>query len=86
MGNANAWSAKTPVIDRDGDFYLYADDINRGFDVYHFDAQAAPSANAGTFLTAAQAQRKLAPVNLSGLTKRQRSGKVLCLLAGARRL
>jgi hypothetical protein len=85
MGNANAWSAKTPIIEPDGDFYLYADDINRGFDVYRFDAQAAPSANAGTFLTASAAERKLAGVSLAGLTKRERSDQVLCLLKGARR-
>ena len=83
MGNANAWSAKTPRIEPDGDFYLYADDINRGFDVYRFDAQAAPSADAGTFMSAAAAKQKLAGVRLSALTRQQRrSNQALCLLKG----
>jgi hypothetical protein len=90
MGNANAWSAKTPAIGRDGHFFLYADDINRGFDVYKYTPTGAPSANPGTFLTAAQAKSKLAPVDLNQLSRltqrRQRSGQALCLLKGARRL
>jgi len=83
--DANAWSAKTPFIEPDGDFYLYADDINRGFDVFRYDAQKAPSADAGTFLSAAAAEQKLAGVSLAGLTKKQKSRQVLCLLKGARR-
>ena len=92
MEDANAWSAKTPVIEPDGDFYLYADDINRGLDVYRFDAQAAPSANAGTFLTAGAAERKLAStsaLDLGAVTKREQrrtiDNQVLCLIKAARR-
>ena len=85
MSDANAWSAKTPFIEPDGDFYLYADDINRGLDVFRFDAQAAPSSNPGTFMTASVAERKLGGLDLSSLTKRQRDQQVFCLLKGARR-
>ncbi|HEX8205508.1 MAG TPA: hypothetical protein VF587_05560 [Solirubrobacteraceae bacterium] len=82
MSNANAWSAKTPFIESDGDFYLYADDINRGFDVFHYDAQAAPSENAGTFQAAAATTRSagLALPNLSRATAKRKSGGFLCLL------
>ncbi|MDQ3741018.1 MAG: hypothetical protein M3389_08755 [Actinomycetota bacterium] len=81
MTDANAWSAKTPRIEPDGDFYLYADDINRGFDVFRFDAQKAPSAEAGTFVTAAAAQRSgLALPNLTRREAKRQSGGFLCLL------
>ena len=83
MGDANAWSAKTPFIAKDGSFYLYADDINRGFDVYRYDPANAPSANAGTFVSAAAAKTKPA-ITLDALTKRQRSYQVYCLLKSIR--
>jgi hypothetical protein len=55
--NANSWSAKTPVIDRrTGDFYLYGNDIERGLDVYHFDAAGEPSKKKGRWMTPAQAE------------------------------
>jgi hypothetical protein len=79
--NSNSWSAKTPVIEPDGDFYLYSDDINRGMDIFRFDASKAPSANAGTFLSAAATQR--AGLALPGLTRRsakRESGGFMCLL------
>ncbi len=88
LSDSNAWSAKTPFIEKDGDFYLYADDINRGLDVFRFDAQKAPSANGGTFLGAAAAERKLSAVNLGALTAKQQrrsNNQVLCLLKAARR-
>jgi hypothetical protein len=81
MSDANAWSAKTPVIEPDGDFYLYADDINRGLDIFRFDASRAPSADAGTFVSAAAAQRSA--LTLPGLTRREakrQSGGFMCLL------
>ena len=34
----NTWSAKTPRIAANGDFYLYGNDIARGLDVYKFTA------------------------------------------------
>ena len=54
FANANSWSAKTPSIDANGDFYLYGNDIERGLDVYRFDRQAAPSSSDGRWLTPAQ--------------------------------
>ncbi|HEX2104849.1 MAG TPA: hypothetical protein VHF51_14430, partial [Solirubrobacteraceae bacterium] len=84
MSDANAWSAKTPYIEPDGDFYLYADDINRGFDVFRFEADEAPSADAGTFVSAAAARRQ--GLGLPNLTRRsaKRESPRLCLLKGAR--
>lgn len=39
MPNADTWSAKTPFIDsRSGDFWLFGNDIGRGLDIYHYDA------------------------------------------------
>jgi hypothetical protein len=79
--DSNSWSAKTPVIEPDGDFYLYSDDINRGLDIFRFDASKAPSSNAGTFLSAAATQR--AGLALPGLTRRsakRESGGFMCLL------
>ena len=34
--DSNTWTAKTNRIARDGSFYLYANDLNRGFDVLHY--------------------------------------------------
>jgi hypothetical protein len=37
--NANTWASKTPFIDpRSGDFWVYSNDIRRGLDIFHFDA------------------------------------------------
>jgi hypothetical protein len=81
FGDANAWSAKTPYIEPDGDFYLYADDINRGLDVFRFDASKAPSRSAGTFTTAAATQRaSLGLPNLTRRAARRQSGGFLCML------
>ncbi len=52
--NSDTWAVKSPHIQRDGDFYMYGNDMNRGFDVYKFDAQARKSRNAGTWMTADQ--------------------------------
>ena len=82
--DANAWSAKTPSIEPDCDFYLYADDITRGLDVFRYDAQAAPSTWGGTFTGAARADRQLGGVSLAGLSRSERQQQVLCLLKGAR--
>ena len=57
--DSNAWSAKTPeiTVDEDGSrsFYLYANDIQRGFDVFHFDESAgSATADPGTWMSPAQ--------------------------------
>jgi hypothetical protein len=78
--DSNSWAAKTPFIEKDGDFHLYSDDINRGLDIFRFDAQKAPSSEAGTFLTAAASQRKtLALPNLTRRSAKQQGG-FLCML------
>jgi hypothetical protein len=51
MPDADTWSAKTNRIEADGSFYLYGNDINRGLDVYRFDAKAPQSGAGGTWLT-----------------------------------
>jgi hypothetical protein len=58
MPDANAWSAKAPFIERDGDFHLYADDINRGLDIFRFEAEGRKSKSKGTFTSASSAERK----------------------------
>jgi hypothetical protein len=50
--DADTWSAKTPFIDsRSGDFWLFGNDIGRGLDIYHFDADGQQnfSQNPGTW-------------------------------------
>ena len=86
--NADTWSAKTPKIEKDGSFYLYGNDIERGFDVYRFDGDAKTSKRDGRWMTPAQARRnelKLPDVKLPGLPKAgiaaSRKGNTLfCLL------
>jgi hypothetical protein len=53
--NADSWSAKTPRIERDGSFWLYGNDIERGLDVYRYDGTAPVSDSRGTWLGAAAA-------------------------------
>jgi hypothetical protein len=50
--NADSWSAKTPSIEPDGSFFLYGNDIERGLDVYRFDATRPQSDSGGTWLGA----------------------------------
>jgi hypothetical protein len=49
--NADTWAAKTPFIDpRSGDFWLFGNDIGRGLDIYHFDADGQQNfSNPGTW-------------------------------------
>jgi hypothetical protein len=35
--DSDTWSAKTPRINDDGSFYLFGNDVARGFDVYEYD-------------------------------------------------
>lgn len=77
MANADTWSAKTNKIERDGSFYLFGNDMNRGLDVYRYDAKAPKSAQAGTWLTPQQA---LAAAKARGLTPVGRWNAPVCLL------
>jgi hypothetical protein len=51
----NSWSAKTPKIASNGDFYLYGNDIARGLDVYKFTAADTASTSQGRWMSPAQA-------------------------------
>ena len=71
FGDADTWAAKTPKINRNGDFYLYANDVNRGLDIFKFDAgnkpgrKPKPSQNQGTWMTPAQAAAFLPRLDLT---------------------
>jgi hypothetical protein len=79
--DANAWSVKTPDIEPDGDFYMYANDINRGFDVYRFEADKEPAEETGKFLApaAAKVQLDLLGTKSDKASERRMRG-VFCLL------
>jgi hypothetical protein len=54
---SDTWSAKTPSIDRrTGDFYLYANDMARGLDIWKFDGDGAKPAKKGRWMGGAEAQ------------------------------
>jgi hypothetical protein len=59
--NSDTWSAKTNKFAKNGSFYLFGNDIARGFDVYRFDAKAKKAADPGTWLTPSAAADQLAP-------------------------
>ena len=55
--SSDTWSAKTPTIDaRTGDFYLYANDIARGLDIWRFDGAGAKPAKKGRWMSGTEAQ------------------------------
>ena len=58
--NSDTWSVKTNKIEKDGSFYLYGNDLERGLDVYRFDAGAPAATDGGTWLTAEQSLRTAA--------------------------
>jgi hypothetical protein len=52
---SNTWAVKAPKTSRDGSFYLYGNDQNRGFDVYKFDNAAPATTEVGRWMTPQQA-------------------------------
>ena len=76
--NSSTWSVKTNRIEPDGSFYLYANDQNRGLDVFRFDGTAAPSENPGTWLSPAEA---LARARAMGVQRDAQTGP-FCLYLG----
>jgi hypothetical protein len=55
--DSNAWSAKTPRIHPStGDFYLYANDIARGLDIWKFEGAGKRSGKPGRWMGGAEAQ------------------------------
>ena len=96
--DANTWAVKAPFIEDDGDFHMYGNDINRGFDVYRFDAQAPRSESTGTFsapaakaatgvLDAAKGAAGAATAGGGSATAAKLSGdrRLVCLLPRAQR-
>ena len=73
---SDTWAVKAPVMTREGSFYLYGNDQNRGFDVYRFDNAAAPTAEVGRWMTPSQALAMTNSLKTSGF----RLGKPFCLL------
>jgi hypothetical protein len=65
--NAFTWSAKTNRIEKDGSFYLYGNDMNRGLDVFRFDAKRPKPSLTGQWLTPDEA---LARAHLGSLAPR----------------
>lgn len=59
--NSDTWSAKTNKFAKDGSFYLFGNDMNRGLDVYKFDSGASVSPDPGTWMSPSAAQEMLAP-------------------------
>ena len=66
FGDSNTWSAKTNKFSEDGSFYLFANDINRGMDIFRYDAKAPKSTETGVWLTPKQAKLRAEQRSLSG--------------------
>ena len=68
--DSNTWAVKAPVARRSG-FYLYGNDIQRGFDVYRYDGKnTAPAAEgADLWLTPEQTVARAAATPKADLTK-----------------
>jgi hypothetical protein len=55
--DSDAWSAKTPRIHPvTGDFYLYANDIARGLDIWRFEGAGKKSGKPGRWMSGADAE------------------------------
>jgi hypothetical protein len=75
---SDTWAAKTPRINpRTGDFFVFANDINRGLDVWEFAGAGAKPAKKGRWMTGTEAQERLLanPVQVSP------EYRLACLLA-----
>jgi hypothetical protein len=60
VDGGESWSAKTPAIDRRGNFTLYSNDIKRGLDVFRFEGARGQSQRQGRWMTPAEAATALA--------------------------
>ncbi len=76
FADSDTWAAKTPAVAKDGSFFLYGNDQNRGLDVYRFDPRKVSAAR-GTdvWMGAAEAARALASRSRLDLT----GYRMLCL-------
>lgn len=67
--DSNTWAAKTPWIDpQTGDFYIYGNDINRGFDVYKFTGDGERSKGKGRWKSAEESWEAAASAPAVDLT------------------
>ena len=67
--DSNTWAVKAPKANRKG-FYLYGNDIQRGFDVYRYTADTTPTAEgADLWLTPAETAARSAATPKVDLTK-----------------
>jgi hypothetical protein len=80
--DTNTWSAKTNEFEPDGSFYLYANDIHRGLDIYRYDAGAPESELSGTWLTPAEDRERKEGWAKADL--RWRKNLPFCMLGGLR--
>ena len=78
LDDADTWSAKTPKIEKNGDFYLYGNDIARGLDVYKFEGAGKKSEKNGRWMSPAQERAYLAGLPPAGPGAKQTS--FFCLL------
>lgn len=77
--NSDTWSVKTNRIQPDGSFFMYGNDLNRGLDVYRFDAGAPAAAGGGTWMTPQQA---LSRAQSLGVTESSGESGPWCLWRG----
>jgi hypothetical protein len=82
FSDSDTWSVKTNRIEADGSFYLYGNDLNRGLDIYRFNAGAAQSTDGGTWLTPAEA---LARARAMGVQNDVQTGPWCMYLGGGLR-
>lgn len=50
LDGSQTWAAKVHRFDADGSAYIFASDLDRGFDVYRYDATAPEAMDAGTWV------------------------------------
>jgi hypothetical protein len=78
--DADTWSVKTNRIEADGSFYMYGNDLNRGLDVYRFEAAAPAAADTGTWFTA---EEYLAWAQANGIAGATAGQGPYCVYRGA---
>ena len=61
FANSDTWAAKTPKVQGNGDFFLYGNDVNRGLDIYKFDAGSKRSTTPGRWSSGKSAPRQTMP-------------------------
>ena len=62
--DSDVWAAKVHKWEEDGSAYIFGNDQTRGFDVFRFSAEAAPSAEQGKWLDVEETAAHMAKVRL----------------------